>query len=81
MWEEVRKMKEAKGGGIIIFGSGTIINPLADVGLIDEYMLVLTPVVLGAGKMMFSGVKKFSLEVTEARKFESGNVLLRYKSM
>ncbi len=77
--DEVRKLKQANGGGMIIFGSGTIISQLATAGLIDEYMLIVTPVVLGAGKPMFSGVKKFSLEATEARLFKSGNVLLRYK--
>ncbi len=76
--EEVRKLKQANGGGMIIFGSGTIISQLVNAGLIDEYMLIVTPVVLGAGKQMFSGVKKLSLEPTEARLFKSGNVLLRY---
>ena len=77
--EEVRMLKQAKGGGMIIFGSGTIISQLANAGLIDEYMLIVTPIVLGAGKQMFSGVKKFSLEANKARLFKSGNVLLRYK--
>ena len=48
--EQVRKIKQADGGDIIIFGSGTIVQPLASAGLIDEYLLIVTPVILGAGK-------------------------------
>jgi dihydrofolate reductase len=46
----------------------------------DEYLFVLTPVVLGAGKPLFKDVKKFNLEFLEARDFNSGNVLLHYKT-
>jgi hypothetical protein len=45
---------------------------------IDEYLFVVTPVVLGAGKPLFQDVKQFPLELLEARDFHSGNVLLHY---
>jgi len=58
--------------------SGTIVQQLTAEGFIDEYLFVLTPVVLGAGKPLFQDVKQFPLELLEARDFHSGNVLLHY---
>jgi dihydrofolate reductase len=55
---------------------------MAQAGLIDEYQVLLNPVVLGKGKTMFEGVKdKLNLKLTEARNFACGNVLLRYEPM
>lgn len=76
--EEVRKLKQGNGPDLMIFGSGTIVQQLADEGLLDEYLFVVTPVVLGAGKPLFTDVQKFNLELLEARDFNSGNVLLHY---
>jgi dihydrofolate reductase len=76
--EEVKKLKQADGSSIIIFGSGTIVQQLSNAGLIDEYFFALTPVVLGEGKSLFQDVKKLNLRLLEARHFKSGNVLLRY---
>jgi dihydrofolate reductase len=76
--EEVRKLKQGEGADITIFGSGTIVQQLANEGLIDEYLITVTPVVLGAGKPLFQDVKKLDLELLEARSFKSGNVVLHY---
>jgi dihydrofolate reductase len=78
--EEVQKLKKGKGADIVIFGSGTIVQQLANEGLIDEYLLAVSPVVLGTGKLLFKDVKKHGLELLEARNFDSGNVLLRYQT-
>ena len=48
--DEVRKLKQGNGPDMVVFGSGTIVQQLTDEGLIDEYLLVVTPVILGAGK-------------------------------
>ena len=76
--EEVKKLKQDDGSSIIIFGSGSIVRQLSDAGLIDEYFLTVTPVVLGEGQPLFRDVKKLNLRLLEARHFKSGNVLLRY---
>ena len=76
--EEVEKLKQAEGTPILIFGSGTIVQQLTDAGLIDEYLIAVTPVVLGKGKLLFGDVQKRNLQLRESRQFESGNVLLRY---
>ena len=45
--KEVRKLKQEDGSGILIFGSGTIIQQLTAKKLIDEYIFVITPAILG----------------------------------
>jgi dihydrofolate reductase len=75
----VQELKQATGGDIMIFGSGTIVAQLAEAGLIDEYQFVLRPVALGAGRTMFEGLKKpLSLRLTTTRTLRSGIVLLVY---
>jgi dihydrofolate reductase len=76
--KEVRKLKQGNGHDIVTFGSGTIVQQLTAEGLIDEYLFVVTPVILGAGKPLFKDVKKLNLELLETRDFKSGNVLLTY---
>lgn len=76
--DEVKKLKQEKGSDILIFGSGSIVQQLANAGLIDDYFFILTPVVAGEGKPLFKDVKQFGLKLLEARSFQSGNVLLHY---
>lgn len=80
MTKEVSRLKQGNGADITIFGSGTIVQQLAAEGLIDEYLIVVTPVILGAGKPLFKEVKKSNLELLKTRSFPSGNVLLHYRT-
>lgn len=78
--EEVRKMKEGDGEDIVILGSGSLIQQLAPEGLIDEYQVVVHPLVLGAGRTMFDGIdRKLPLEKANERSFDNGNVVLSYQ--
>jgi len=78
---EVRRLKKAPGPGMAILGSGSIVSQLAPEGLIDEYQIVMNPVVLGKGKTMFDGLKdKLTLKLTKTRTFKNGKVLLCYES-
>ncbi|HEY6804863.1 MAG TPA: dihydrofolate reductase family protein [Pyrinomonadaceae bacterium] len=80
MIEEVQKLKNQDGENILIFGSGTIVAQLTKEGLIDEYQLVICPIVLGSGRTMFEGVKeKVVLKRTQARTFDNGNVFASYE--
>jgi dihydrofolate reductase len=77
---EIDRMKKEPGKDMVIFGSGTIVSQLAQAGLIDEYQIVVVPVVLGKGRTMFEGVKeKLTLKPTKTRTFGNGNVLMSYQ--
>jgi dihydrofolate reductase len=77
---EVRKMKKSPGEDMAILGSSSIVSQLAQEGLIDEYQVVVNPVVLGKGRTMFDGIKEtLTLKLTKTRTFGNGNVLLCYE--
>ena len=62
-----------------ILGSGSIVSQLAQTGLIDEYQLVLNPVVLGKGRTLFEGIEdKIEMQPTSTRIFANGNILMCY---
>jgi dihydrofolate reductase len=78
--EEIVKLKQQHGKDIAIYGSGSLVSALALHGLVDEYRLIVNPVVLGRGKPLFRDVtKKQYLKLLKATSLGSGNVLLRYK--
>ncbi len=78
--EEVRKLKQDSGEQMVIMGSGSIISQVALENLIDEYQVVVNPIILGAGRTMFDGIKeKLNLKLTKSRTFDNGNVLLCYE--
>jgi dihydrofolate reductase len=77
--EEIRKMKEQPGKDIGIGGT-SLVAVLAPLGLIDDYRILVVPVVLGTGKSLFKDIKKsISLKLRETRTFGSGLVLLAYQ--
>ena len=76
----VRKLKSEPGPGIAILGSGSIVSQLAGAGLIDEYQIVVNPIVLGKGRTLFEGVQeKIGLKLVKSRAFGNGNVVLYYE--
>jgi dihydrofolate reductase len=77
--DEVRKLKQEPGPGLVLMGSGKIVAQLAPHRLIDVYQIVVNPVVLGAGRTMFEGAEKVALEQTGSRAFKNGKVLLSYE--
>ena len=78
--EEVRKMKKESGPGLLIMGSGTIVSQLTQQHLIDEYQIVVHPLVLGSGRTLFEGVtSKLALRRTKLRTFENGSVFICYE--
>jgi dihydrofolate reductase len=77
---EIRKLKQEPGLDMAIMGSGTIVAQLTQEHLIDEYQVVVIPIVLGQGPTMFEGVKeRLPLKLTKTRTFSNGNVLLCYE--
>ena len=78
--EAVRQLKREGGPEMVIMGSGTIVSLLARAGLIDEYQIVVVPVVLGAGRTMFDGLDtEHPLTLTRSRVFPRGRVFLSYE--
>lgn len=77
--EEVKKLKEAPGKDMAILGSGSIATQLAEYGLIDEYQLMIDPVVIGEGTAVFKNIShQLNLKLTSTKVFKSGRVLLCY---
>ncbi|QLG28259.1 dihydrofolate reductase [Halorarum halophilum] len=79
--DEVRELKAQPGEDIVIFGSGSLVQTLTNLGLIDEYRLFVNPVVLGPGKRLFEDVEaEVDLELLDSRTFSNGVVLLDYRT-
>ena len=76
--EEVRALKAQSGKNIAIDGSSVLVHSLAQHDLVDEYSLLIYPVVLGSGKKLFADGLRLNLRLLESRSFPSGVVLMRY---
>ena len=77
---EVKKIKQQPGPDLVIMGSGSIVSQLTQARLIDEYQIVLCPIVLGKGRTLFETVDgKIALTLTKTRSFKNGNVVLWYE--
>ena len=64
----------------MILGSGSLVSALTEARLIDEYQIVVSPIVLGAGRPLFETVKtRLSLTLTRTKSFTNGNVVLWYE--
>ncbi|MGO1770623.1 MAG: dihydrofolate reductase family protein [Microbacterium sp.] len=76
---ELTRRKRADERPIYVFGSATLTDSLLRAGLVDELLVGISPVVLGAGTPLFTPAS-FSgpLELVEARAVDTGGVLLRY---
>lgn len=78
--EEIASLKQQPGKDLIIFGSANLAASLIQDGLIDEFRVMVNPVVLGQGTPLFQGIKdKLNLKLQQAKVFRSGNVLLIYQ--
>ncbi|MGH3148314.1 MAG: dihydrofolate reductase family protein [Rubrobacter sp.] len=77
--EEVAALKRKPGKDILVFGSGDLVNTLMEHDLIDEYRLMVFPVVVGSGRKLFEGgVENEPLQLVGTKTFASGVVVLTY---
>jgi dihydrofolate reductase len=77
---EVLRLKQEGAGNMFIFGSADLCSTLMKHGLIDEYRLAVTPIVLGSGNPLFKpSPDRVELQLIEARSLGSGGVILRYE--
>ena len=78
--DEILKLKQEQGKSILT-GGITIPTQLAELGLIDEYLFVVHPIVVGEGRRLFEGInlkEKLGLKLVDSKVFKSGSVVLRY---
>jgi dihydrofolate reductase len=78
---EVAKLKEQEGGDILVNGSGQLVKTLMEHDLVDEYRLMVFPLVLGGGKRAFAdGARMTKLRLAEATPVgPDGVVILIYR--
>jgi dihydrofolate reductase len=78
--KEIVAMKQRPGKNMLVAGSANIVQQFADLGLVDEYHLLLHPVVLGVGKPLFKNIKqRHNLQLLGSRNFGNGVLLLTYQ--
>ncbi len=79
--DDVRKWKEEDGKDMLIYGSASIVQQLTNLGLIDEYQILVHPVVVGAGVSLFQGVTdKHRLKLVNSTPIGSQVILLTYQA-
>ncbi len=77
--EEVAKLKAMPGQDILVAGSGRLVHTLMEHDLVDEYRLMVYPVILGKGQRFFEeGNRLQALELAEAKPIGSGIMILVY---
>jgi dihydrofolate reductase len=75
---EVTSLKEQSGQDLLIYGSGSLVDQLTDLRLIDEYRLMIHPVIVGSGKRLFDVNDKQTLGLTDTTTTKTGVVLTTY---
>ena len=76
----VRKLKQEKGKGIVVFGGGELAKSLFEADLIDEIVLNIQPVLLGAGIPLFPPMKRqIDLKLLDSRTLKDGGLTITYR--
>ena len=76
--EEVAQLKQQPGKDILVGGSGALVQMLMQHNLVDEYRLLVYPLVLGSGKRFFVDGNKMTLKLIDTKPFSTGVVALTY---
>jgi dihydrofolate reductase len=77
--EQVSRLKQRYPQDILVFGGTTLVGALAGHNLVDEYRLLVYPVVLGSGKRLFKDGTQVTLTLMESRTFLPDVAYLRYE--
>jgi dihydrofolate reductase len=75
----VARLKKKSGKDLVVLGSGDLVQSLMRRNLIDEYILMIHPLVLGSGRRLFTGGAFAALELAEARPTPSGVLIATYR--
>jgi dihydrofolate reductase len=72
-------MKKRPGKDMVIYGSASIVQAFTQLGLIDEYQLLVHPVILGSGKPLFKDIAKpVNLDLMKMENYKNGVVVMYY---
>ncbi|MDJ0341904.1 dihydrofolate reductase family protein [Streptomyces sp. H10-C2] len=78
--DEVNRLKQQPGKNITVMGSATLIQSLMREDLIDEYQLLIDPVIIGSGKRLFQdGLDHKALTLVDSKTFSTGVLYLTYR--
>lgn len=77
---EIKHLKRQPGHNLVILGSADLTSRWTKLGLVDEYQIIVNPVVLAKGKRFFNDIHNLNLELLSLKTFRSGNVLLCYST-
>ena len=77
--EEIARLKQQPGQDITVHGSPTLVQTLIQHNLVDQYNLLVYPVILGSGKRLFEEGSNTKLKLVETKPFNSGVVTLIYQ--
>jgi dihydrofolate reductase len=78
--QKIKELKHEKSKDIYIFGSADLASSLRRLNLIDEYRIIINPILLGKGNPLFKEWNtKLNLKLIRVKEFKSGNVLLCYR--
>jgi dihydrofolate reductase len=79
--EAVAELKREPGGDILVAGSATLVQALLDEGLVDEYRIMVFPIVLGSGRRMFAQTREpVRMQLAESKAVGDGVVILVYRT-
>jgi dihydrofolate reductase len=79
---EITRLKNEPGGNMFVFGSANLSATLIAHGLIDEFRVIINPLILGSGTPLFQGIaERIQLRLTHSRIFSNGNVMLFYQPL
>jgi dihydrofolate reductase len=77
---EIEQLKREPGRDMVIYGSASLVQTLTNLGLIDEYQILVHPVILGSGKPLWSNIKdQVKLKLVNSKTHPSGVVVLFYQ--
>ena len=78
--KEISYLKGQPGKSLIIFGSSDLTVIMTQMGLVDEFRIMVNPAVIGSGKPFLNGLEgKVNMKLLRAKTFHSGNILLYYQ--
>jgi dihydrofolate reductase len=74
----VAELKQGEGGNIVVLGSGGLVQTLYENDLVDEYALMIIPIVLGSGKRLFRDLPKKPLKLVDSVTTSTGVLMTTY---